>query len=342
MSFLVQDAIAVMEEIAPLRYAESWDPTGLQIGNPQAPVQKIAFALDATMEIVREAIDREIDLLIVHHPLFFKPLKKLDLASPEGRLIEEAIRAGLAVYAAHTNLDSAPGGLNDVLCRGVGLENLEVLDAQKEESLYHLHLEIPESAREGVDLAASSLNCRFSWCQALGGEAILGRAVVEAGKRSALENDILSLAVPLALYWSPAGNRPLGAGLGRIGTLATPLSLEALALKLKDVLGISHVRMVGEGEKIVRRLAVCSGSGASLIPAALGRKADCLLTGDVKYHEAMTALDQGLLLLDAGHFGTEHIVVALLRKTFEEKLHLKGARHIRLMGLEGRDPFQVI
>ncbi|MDL2286181.1 Nif3-like dinuclear metal center hexameric protein [Desulfococcaceae bacterium OttesenSCG-928-F15] len=342
MSFLVRDAMAMMEEIAPRSYAESWDPTGLQIGNPLAPVQRIAFALDATVEIVREAIEKGANLLIVHHPLFFKPLKNLDLSSPEGRLVEEAIRAGLSIYAAHTNLDSAPGGLNDALCRKIGLENLKVLAAEKEEDLYLLHMEIPDHVRESLDAAAPSMACTFSWWASLGKESVMGSAFVEGRKRFEVEKKIRALCLPMDLQWTRAGSKPTGAGLGRIGKLAEPLSLRDLALKIKKALKTDHIRMVGDEEKKIQTLAVCSGSGASLIPAALAGKADCLLTGDLKYHEAMSALDYGLALLDAGHFGTEHLVVELLQKSFEERLRERDGQGIGFVTLEGRDPFRII
>lgn len=342
LSFLVWDAMSIMEEIAPSRFAESWDPAGLQIGNPKAPVGKIAFALDATLEIVRSAIEKKVDLLITHHPLFFTPLKKIDLSTPMGNLAGEAIRGGLAIYAAHTNLDSAPGGLNDTLCEKLGLENTKVLSDEKEEDLHMLLLEVPQKNHEGFLAVSDSMGHRFSWWHDAERKAMLGRAFVAHSKRAELEREIRTFFDDCEINWLPAGKRSAGAGLGRIGILPEAIPLKALAIKLKEILGISHVRLVGEGKKQVRNLAICSGSGASLIPAALAGKADCLLTGDVKYHEAMTALDHGLLLLDAGHFGTEHLVVELLLKAFEEKLHKKKKFNIHLMGLEGSDPFETI
>ncbi len=123
----VSDIIDVLESIAPQALAEKWDNVGLQVGDPGRPVKNIWVALDPTYQVVNAACHQKVDLLITHHPLIFKPLQSLDFSTPEGSIIDLAVRHRLAIFAAHTNLDSALGGINDVLAGRIGLDD-DLLD----------------------------------------------------------------------------------------------------------------------------------------------------------------------------------------------------------------------
>ena len=123
----VAEMVELLERMAPPYLAESWDNCGLQVGSRQWPVKKVWVALDPLLKVVLEAAEQNVDLLITHHPLIFKPLKTIDLDTPEGKIISTAIKAQMAVYAAHTNLDSAKNGINEMLARKIGLKNLQPL-----------------------------------------------------------------------------------------------------------------------------------------------------------------------------------------------------------------------
>jgi dinuclear metal center YbgI/SA1388 family protein len=240
----IQDIIDLMERAAPSSLADSWDNPGLQIGKRDWPVSRVMTALDPSAEVIEDALSRNIDLLITHHPLIFIPLNAIDLDTPMGALLARAMERRLAVYAAHTNLDRVSGGLNDVLAEMMGLEDRVVL--------------MPDAPDDAGSVSG------------------------------ALQ------------------------GMGRVGTLPEPLTLRQLALQLKEHLGADTVRIVGDPEMVLRRVALCTGSGASLLNAFYASGAQAYITGDLRYHDARTAEANGLGLLDIGHFASEHPVVATL------------------------------
>jgi dinuclear metal center YbgI/SA1388 family protein len=132
MAHTLSDIIQILDNLAPPSLAEEWDNCGLQLGDPSWPVTKIWVALDPTLQVVEAACDQKVDLLITHHPLIFKPLKAIEFHTPLGAVLNLATRQNLAIFAAHTNLDSAAGGLNDILARRLGLKDLKPLVAGKE------------------------------------------------------------------------------------------------------------------------------------------------------------------------------------------------------------------
>jgi dinuclear metal center YbgI/SA1388 family protein len=127
MTVTVSDIIQIMDQIAPPYLAENWDNAGLQIGDHRWPVRTVAVALDPSREVVEEACGKKADILITHHPLFFRPLTCIDFRTPIGSIIEKTIRHQMAIFAAHTNLDKSKGGLNDLLARRIGLQDHKVL-----------------------------------------------------------------------------------------------------------------------------------------------------------------------------------------------------------------------
>jgi len=129
MAHTLSDIIRILDNLAPPSLAEEWDNSGLQLGDPGWPVNKIWVALDPTMPVVEAACARDVDLLITHHPLIFKPLKAIEFHTPLGAVLYTAARQNLAIFTAHTNLDSAPGGLNDILAHRIGLNDLNPLAA---------------------------------------------------------------------------------------------------------------------------------------------------------------------------------------------------------------------
>ena len=136
MAPTLSDIIQILDNLAPPSLAEEWDNCGLQLGDPSWPVTKIWVALDPTLQVVEAACDQKVDLLITHHPLIFKPLKAIEFHTPLGAVLNLATRQNLAIFAAHTNLDSAAGGLNDILARRIGLKDLKPLVAGKEIKRY--------------------------------------------------------------------------------------------------------------------------------------------------------------------------------------------------------------
>ena len=132
MGTTVADVIAILDRMAPPGLAEAWDNVGLQVGFPRREVTSVWVALDAAPNVIRAACEAGVSLLVTHHPLIFKPLKRIDGSSPPGAALMEAVAHGLAVYAMHTNFDAVAGGLNDVLARRIGLKRVEPLGSETE------------------------------------------------------------------------------------------------------------------------------------------------------------------------------------------------------------------
>jgi len=276
MSLNVGDVVQIMEAIAPSHLAEDWDNVGLQAGRMDWPVQSIWVALDPTPEVMDTACQAGADLLITHHPLIFKPLQKVDFSTPEGKVVRRAVLDQTAVFAAHTNLDSAKEGLNDLLARKIGLKRISVLEPR-------------------VDLTKSGVD--------------------------------------------PVGKIDATEGLGRIGTLDPKTTLARLAAEVKKTLGLVSIQVAGRLDLPVRKVAVCTGSGGSLLSAFLSSAADVYLSGDLTYHNgrAVEAMDRGLI--DIGHFASEHIVVEDLSRRIKQALAKTGeAVTVTACTLE-KDPF---
>ena len=239
-----QQIINIMEKIAPRHLAEEWDNPGLLVGSPQREVKKILIALDVTERTVDLAINTAADMIISHHPLIFKPFKKIRTDLPNGKLLQKILRHDLAVFAAHTNLDAAAGGVNDVLAARLGLTKVEPL------------------------------------------------VKAESGEP----------------------------GLGRIGFLPESVGIIEFVRILKNALNLTDARLVSSETDLVKKVALCGGSGAEFIGKAAFLGADVYITGDVRYHDAQLAKELDIHLIDAGHFGTEFPVVEALADRLRKEL----------------------
>jgi dinuclear metal center YbgI/SA1388 family protein len=362
---------AYMEELAPLHWAESWDNVGLQVGDPGRPVSRILVALEVTGGVVEEALQARADLLVVHHPAIFKPLKALRFDMPAGRRLERLIQGGIGLYAAHTNLDQAPGGTNDTLAALAGLQEFEVLMKAGEEQYVKLVVFVPRGHEDAVRTALAEAgaghignysHCTFqtpgtgTFLPLEGTNPFLGqRGKLEYADEYRLETILPESRVPAALKAMiaahpyeevaydlyPLANPGRGRGHGRIGRLAQPVTLGALAGRLKEALGIANLTVVGGLGRTINTVAVGAGSGGMLIPHAARRGADVLITGDVKYHDAQDAVDSGLAVIDIGHYHSERIVVPPLVRHLRERLAADGRAVEVVEAQAGADPFHI-
>lgn len=345
----VQDITALLEQHYPLSLAEEWDNCGLQIGDREQRVAKLAVSLDPSPDIIKQAAAERVDLLITHHPLFFSPLKSIDYQTSIGSLVKILVESNISLYSAHTNLDSAPRGLNQHLAELLGLEDIEPLSSGRQDSLYKLAVYVPEShlevVREVLGQAGAGhiglySDCSFSvpgqgtFRPLPGSDPYIGNThqlekVAEYRLETVVYHSALAKTVQemLAVHpyqeaaydLYPLANSGRFISPGRKGSLPANLSLKELAGRVKEVLQLSSVKVVGSMEKQVNRVAVVSGSGASFITAVAAYGMDVLITGDVKYHEACLARDLGLCLIDAGHHGSEQIMVDLLPVVLEQE-----------------------
>jgi dinuclear metal center YbgI/SA1388 family protein len=232
----VSDAVGswidLVHALYPASDAADWDRPGLQVGDPGWPVERVLISLDVTSAVIDEAASEPATLVLAHHPLLLHPLRALTPDTAAGALALRAARAGVAVAAAHTNVDAADdgAGTSDPVVAALGLRGVATL------------------------------------CEP-----------VTHGARA----------------------------MGRVGDLPEPMGLRALARRVADALPAPGVRFSGDAERTVRRVAVLGGSGTSAVPDAIRAGADVLVTGDVRHHAALDALELGLALIDAGHHATE-------------------------------------
>jgi dinuclear metal center YbgI/SA1388 family protein len=337
----IQDFCGLVNRLYPQALAEDWDNVGLQLGDPAAPLERVLVCLDVEEKVIARAEESGAQLVVSHHPLLFRPLRKITPEDEAGRTIFRALRQGIAVFSLHTNLDRAKNGLNDWLAAGLGLQHSIPLE-QGGDKLLKLVVFVPLGHEEAVKEALFSAGAgevgaydRVSFqspgrggfrCGPAtrpfigtpGAEEVVEEVRLETLLPAAISGKVVSRLLKAHPYEEvafdlyPLANQRTDVGLGRIGQLPQPLALADFVVLVKQALGLQQLRMAGPAERLVKKVAVCGGSGAGLISAALGRGADVLLTGDVKYHEAQRARAEGLTLIDAGHFGTEILMVKQL------------------------------
>jgi dinuclear metal center YbgI/SA1388 family protein len=325
---------------------------GLQVGDPSGPAGKIMVALDPGRDAVEAAIAQSCHLLLTHHPFIFTPLKKISLSEPAGQLLALAIRNDLAIVSLHTNLDVASGGVNDFLAGLLGVTACAPLKVADQEELVKLSVFVPQGSEDPVLEAlfrfsggfGNYRDCSFrspgigTFRPLEGARPFIG----ETGKRESVaehrvevllcRNDLAAALQALRKahpYEEPAFdvypllNRGKATGLGRIGVLEKETTLAGYAAFVKERLGAHGVKYVGPAERTVRKVALCGGSGSSLLRDAWRQGADLLVTGDVRYHDAREAETLGVALMDAGHFATEFPMVRgvaeVLRRELGEK-----------------------
>lgn len=355
MSVTCQDIMNIMEELAPSQLAEDWDNVGLTLGEPQREVKKILVALDVIPAVIEEAIAEGADMIITHHPmLLFQKVKNIRSDTPLGSVIYDLIRHHISAFCAHTNLDIAFGGTNDVLGELAGLTNLEILEETGAEKLKKLVVYVPlsheEVVRDAMCLAGAGHIGRYSHCTFgtegqgtflpldgthpyLGSEGVLEKVeevrleTIVTEKISAKVISVMMAAHPyeeVAFDLYPVEQKINRVGIGRIGDLKESMSFGEYALLLKEKLGLSSIRLVGEKDKMIQRVGLCSGSGVEFMEAAKRKGADAYITGDIKFHEAQKALELGLCVADATHYASEVLIVPVLQKYIKQKAMDRG------------------
>ncbi|WP_053367165.1 Nif3-like dinuclear metal center hexameric protein [Bacillus sp. FJAT-27245] len=324
------ELIRLMESFSPKEYAMEGDRIGLQIGQLNRPVDKVLVALDLVEEVVDEAIEKGVQLIIAHHPPIYRPLAKLATDTAQGRIFEKLIKHDISVYAAHTNLDVATGGVNDMLAAALGLENPEVLVPTYEERLKKVVVFVPNEhagqVREAMGNAGAGAIGNYSHCsfstegtgRFLPGEGTnpfigsegkieaVGEARIETIVPERFVKKVVSAMIKAHPYEEPAydvypvENKGATLGLGRIGTVQE-MTLREFAEKVKADLGVEAVRVVGNLDAKVKKAAVLGGDGNKYFSQAKFKGADVYVTGDIYYHVAHDALMLGLNIIDPGH-----------------------------------------
>lgn len=243
----IDELVTYLDQLAPPLLAESWDNVGLLVGDRARPTRRLMTCLTVTPATVSEAIERDVDLVVSHHPLPFRPVSHVTTDTTVGRLLWDLIGARVAVYSPHTAFDSALTGINQRLAAGLGLAEIQPLVR-------------PEAA--GLDVSL---------------------------------------------------------GAGRCGAPGEPLSLAGLADRVKSLLKLHSVRVVGDDARLISRVAVACGSGGSFLSAAREARCDCLVTGEATFHTCLEAEAVGVALILAGHFASERFAVVHLANDLQSQ-----------------------
>lgn len=343
-----QTIMKILEELAPLKYAEDWDNPGLLAGRAEKEVHKIMVALDSSEEVIAQAVAKQVDMLITHHPMIFKPLKKVSTQDFIGRKLVKLIQNDIAYYAMHTNFDCAV--MAEEAGRRLGLKNVRVLSPVYQEKLYKIAVFVPEEqadkvrvamTKEGAGFIGNYSDCTFNTdgtgtflpregtTPFVGQQGELTRVrevkietIIDEQRKHAVINAMLKVHP----YEEPAYDiYPLvsampGVGIGCFGYLNQYISAANLAERVKQAFHIPYVAYTGDPEDKIASVAICPGSGKSVIEDAVSCRADVLITGDMDHHSALDAKEQGLYLMDAGHFGTEHFMSEYVKEFLKKKI----------------------
>ncbi len=340
---------AALSEFAPDMLSEEYDNTGLLVGNPSQLVSKILLAYEITEEVVKEALYEGCQLIITHHPLIFKSLKKLTEQSPEEKLIASLIRHNIGHIALHTNADNILTGVNKALANRLGIENFKILKPGKDK-LYSLVVFIPDEAFERVEAAVFEAGAgrigNYSHCgYALSGTGsfiplenanpAIGRIhqlervserrleVIVPGRRLRTVLSAMLQAHPyeeVAHFIHPLQNTDPESGSGGIGNLPKPMNYLEFVQMVKNVLKADVIRASKLHPDTVQRVAFCGGAGAFLIPYAKEQGAEVFISGDIKYHDFFRA-DPSFGILDAGHCETEWMILNEIADFLNKKFH---------------------
>lgn len=343
----IADIIQELERWCPRSWQETYDNSGLLVGDAGSTCTGVLCALDATEEVIAEAIDKGCNLVVAHHPIIFGGLKRIDPNHYVGRSIIRAIRHDIAVYAIHTNLDNNLKGVNRTMADRLGLVNRSLL-APKTGQLKKLTTYVPE---KHVDAVADELfrsgaghigrydECSFrqlgvgsfrplegtnpfvgqigsrhqesEWKLEVLYPSHLDREILQALKRSHPYEEVAYDLVSLSNVHPMIGS-------GLIGELPESLSTDDFLDQVKSAFGSGSLRFAGPNAPAIRRVALCGGAGSFLISKALAAGADAFLTADLKYHEFFEA-DEKMLLVDLGHYESEQFTIGLIQSFLAEK-----------------------
>ena len=331
----IADLINELDNIAPPDLADDGDPIGLQVGNRSFEVKRVCVSVDTSPPVIDMAIRKKADILVSHHPLIYTPLTSVAQDDPVADRVVKLVLANVALYVMHTNYDTAPGGINDVLGKKLGVHHSTPLTQTKQDNLYKIAVFVPEEAVERVRNAMADAGAgrigQYTHCSfrtsGIGSFVPLPAARPYIGSEGKLEEveeyrlemvcvgswleNVVSEMLSKHPYDEVAydiyalDNEPISYGYGRVGALEKEMKLGEFAEHIKRALNVEYLKVAGELDKSVKRVAFCGGGASSLFKEAVKAGADVYITGDTKHHDILDANALGLAMIDAGHFETE-------------------------------------
>lgn len=337
----VQDVVGALEAAYPPALAESWDHVGLICGDPAAAVTKVAFALDCTQEVAEAAVATGAQLLVVHHPLLLRGVHSVAADTPKGKVIDTLLAGGCALFAAHTNADSARPGVSDKLAELVGITPGRPIKPVALDAVDHWGVHVPPSAAATLkqalfDAGAGAIGnyreCAFSFegtgeftpvegahptDGAVGTHFTADEIRVEFVAPARLRRRLVDTLRARHPYEEPAfdvvqmadtGDLERATGLGRIGELPEPMTLRAFTQQVANALPetVWGVRAAGDPERMVQKVAVSSGAGDSFLEDVAALGVDVYVTSDLRHHPVDEHLRAGgPAVIDTAHWASE-------------------------------------
>lgn len=354
----VRDVVAQMDRWAPPGLAYAWDRAGLATGEPSAKITRVLVCLTVTREAFKAARRAKADMIVAHHPLIWDPLTSLRRDDARAALCLDIAEAGMACYTAHTNLDVVPGGVNHVLAHRLGLTRLAPLFPAEHAEQLKLVTFVPEArladVRTAMCDAGAGVIGNYTHCSFSTPGTGTFRPGVDANPFSGSKFQVnqepelrLEVLVPktrlspvlaalkkvhpyeeVAYDLYKLHNTDPAASLGLSGDLSANTTLGEFAEHVRAALEITHLRCAGDPKRKIRRVAVMGGAGGASAAKVPG-DVDVYVTGDVKYHDALDAVERGLAIIDAGHHGTEKWIVPAIADYLKKALpDLKVSRFI--------------
>ncbi len=330
----IQDLLDTLASIAPLELAEAWDNTGLLVDAPQKKsVKRCLLTIDLTETVFDEALSTKSDFIVAYHPLIFGGLKRITRTDAKQRIVHEAIRKGIPIYSPHTALDSAPGGVNDWLCDGLGPSRRRSISARAHGPKRKLtaHPDSNQLERLEADLVSA------------------GASMITGDERPGTLSAIFSSDTVLRVL----GNHKVAhevlkleqtlddtRGQGREVWLNKPCPLDTIIKRVKRHIGQKHVRVARAGchaaGEAIEHIALCAGAGGSVIN---GQKADLYWTGEMRHHDILTALEHGTSVIVCDHTNTERGYLKVLRERLLEGMNKRIDVNI---AAADKDPLQIV
>lgn len=336
-----------LEEFAPLALQESYDNAGLILGDASAEVDTVLVTLDVTEAVIDEAISKKAQLIVAHHPIVFSGLKKITGKNYVERSLIKAIKNNIAIYAAHTNLDSVTGGVNGKICEKLGLVDCRILQpagGQLKKLVTFVPTKSIERVREAVFNAGAGNIGNYDYCgfNIEGSGSFRGNESSDpfVGEKGQVhyEKEIRfetifpayhQYKIIAALLEShpyeevaydiyPLDNKLDTTGMGMIGHMPQPIFEEEFLQQLKDTFNTGVIKHTALRNKPVERVAVCGGAGSFLLQAAIAGGADFFVSGDFKYHQFFDA-EGKTVIADIGHFESEQFTKELFYELLTKK-----------------------
>ncbi len=343
----LKEITSFLESFAPLGLQESYDNSGLITGDINSEITTILLTLDVTEKVIEEAIQKNAQLIVSHHPIIFSGLKKLTGRNYVERTIIKAIKNDIAIYAAHTNLDSVEGGVNGKICNKIGLKNCKILQpsgGQLKKLVTFIPVKSADEVRAAVFNAGAGNIGNYDSCgfvaEGMGSFRGNENSNPFVGKKGEIHNEkevrfetifpgylqgkVIEALLKFHPYEEvaydiyPLDNKFDKTGMGMVGILPEPITETQFLTQLKHKFNTGLIKHTALTGKSVRKIAVCGGSGAFLLNAAIAAGADFFVSGDFKYHQFFDA-ENKIVIADIGHFESEQYTKELFYELLTEK-----------------------